>query len=110
MSDRSGTTLSGAGRGACVRAWVSGVDGGGEGELGDLVAQVADLLELPGDGLAEPGVGLAEPFLLAGAYALGPEAGEWLQQATLAIRHLPLVALRDVIPPFPTCSQVYVAV
>ena len=45
---------------------VLGVDGGGEGELGDLVAQVADLLELLGNGLAEPGVGLAEEILLAG--------------------------------------------
>ena len=43
--------------------------------------------------------------------ALGPEAGEWLQQATLAIRgHLPHVTLRDVVQPFPTCAQVYVAV
>ena len=24
---------------------------------------------------------------LTGAYALGPEAGEWLQQATVAIAH-----------------------
>src|SRR6516165_6678335 len=34
---------------------------------------------------------------LTGAYALGPEAGEWLQQATLAIRaQVPIAVLRDV--------------
>ena len=53
---------------------------------------------------------LSDGERLTGAYALGPEAGEWLQQATLAIRgHLPLVTLRDVIQPFPTFSEVYVA-
>ncbi|MGA2827630.1 MAG: NAD(P)/FAD-dependent oxidoreductase [Streptosporangiaceae bacterium] len=47
---------------------------------------------------------------LTGAYALGPEAGEWLQQATLAIRaRVPLHVLRDVIQPFPTFSEIYVA-
>jgi len=47
---------------------------------------------------------------LTGAYALGPEAGEWLQQATLAIRaRLPLALLRDTIQPFPTFSEIYVA-
>src|ERR1700675_1969881 len=47
---------------------------------------------------------------LTGAYALGPEAGEWLQQATLAIRaRVPLGVLRDVIQPFPTFSEIYVA-
>jgi pyruvate/2-oxoglutarate dehydrogenase complex dihydrolipoamide dehydrogenase (E3) component len=46
---------------------------------------------------------------LTGAYALGPEAGEWLQQATLAIRaRVPLDVLRDVIQPFPTFSEIYV--
>jgi len=46
---------------------------------------------------------------LTGAYALGPEAGEWLQQATLAIRaRVPLSVLRDVIQPFPTFSEIYV--
>ncbi len=46
----------------------------------------------------------------AGAYALGPEAGEWLQQATLAVRaQVPLPVLRDVIQPFPTFSEIYVA-
>ena len=47
---------------------------------------------------------------LTGAYALGPEAGEWMQQATLAIRaHVPLDVLRDTIQPFPTFSEIYVA-
>jgi dihydrolipoamide dehydrogenase len=47
---------------------------------------------------------------LTGAYALGPEAGEWLQQATLAIRaHVPLGVLSDTIQPFPTFSEIFVA-
>jgi pyruvate/2-oxoglutarate dehydrogenase complex dihydrolipoamide dehydrogenase (E3) component len=46
---------------------------------------------------------------LTGAYALGPEAGEWLQQATLAIRaRVPLEVLSDTIQPFPTFSEIYV--
>jgi dihydrolipoamide dehydrogenase len=46
---------------------------------------------------------------LTGAYALGPEAGEWLQQATLAIRaRVPIEILRDTIQPFPTFSEVFV--
>jgi len=46
---------------------------------------------------------------LTGAYALGPEAGEWLQQATLAIRaRVPIGVLRDTIQPFPTFSEIYV--
>jgi dihydrolipoamide dehydrogenase len=45
---------------------------------------------------------------LTGAYALGPEAGEWLQQATLAIRaRVPLDVLRDTIQPFPTFSEIF---
>ena len=47
---------------------------------------------------------------LTGAYAVGPEAGEWLQQATLAIRaEVPLGVLRDTIQPFPTFSEAYVS-
>src|SRR5215207_9786720 len=43
---------------------------------------------------------------LTGAHALGPEAGEWLQQATLAIRaRVPLDVLTDTIQPFPTFSE-----
>jgi pyruvate/2-oxoglutarate dehydrogenase complex dihydrolipoamide dehydrogenase (E3) component len=46
---------------------------------------------------------------LIGAYAIGPEAGEWLQQATLAIRaEVPLEILRDTIQPFPTFSEAFV--
>jgi pyruvate/2-oxoglutarate dehydrogenase complex dihydrolipoamide dehydrogenase (E3) component len=53
---------------------------------------------------------LSDGETLTGAYALGPEAGEWMQQATLAIRaQVPLAVLRDVIQPFPTFSEIYVA-
>ena len=53
---------------------------------------------------------LSDGERLTGAYALGPEAGEWLQQATLAIRaHIPLDVLADTIQPFPTFSEIYVA-
>jgi pyruvate/2-oxoglutarate dehydrogenase complex dihydrolipoamide dehydrogenase (E3) component len=45
---------------------------------------------------------------LTGAVALGPEAGEWLQQATLAISaRVSLTVLRDTIQPFPTFSEIY---
>jgi pyruvate/2-oxoglutarate dehydrogenase complex dihydrolipoamide dehydrogenase (E3) component len=53
---------------------------------------------------------LSDGETLTGAFALGPEAGEWMQQATLAIRaRVPLAVLRDVIQPFPTFSEIYVA-
>jgi pyruvate/2-oxoglutarate dehydrogenase complex dihydrolipoamide dehydrogenase (E3) component len=53
---------------------------------------------------------LSDGERLTGAYALGPEAGEWMQQSTLAIRaQVPLSVLRDVIQPFPTFSEIYVA-
>ena len=52
---------------------------------------------------------LSDGERLTGAHALGPEAGEWLQQATLAIRaRVPLQVLRDTIQPFPTFSEIYV--
>jgi pyruvate/2-oxoglutarate dehydrogenase complex dihydrolipoamide dehydrogenase (E3) component len=45
---------------------------------------------------------------ITGAHALGPEAGEWLQQATVAIRaKLPLEVMDDVIQPFPTFSEAF---
>jgi dihydrolipoamide dehydrogenase len=52
---------------------------------------------------------LSDGSRLTGAYALGPESGEWLQQATLAIRaQVPLDVLTDTIQPFPTFSEAYV--
>jgi pyruvate/2-oxoglutarate dehydrogenase complex dihydrolipoamide dehydrogenase (E3) component len=51
---------------------------------------------------------LSDGERLTGAYALGPEAGEWLQQATLAIRaHVPVGVLGDTIQPFPSFSGIY---
>ena len=51
---------------------------------------------------------LSDGERLTGAYALGPEAGEWLQQATLAIRaRVPIDVLLDTIQPFPTFSEIY---
>ncbi len=51
---------------------------------------------------------LSDGEVLTGACALGPEAGEWLQQATLAIRaRVPLDVLVDTIQPFPTFSEIY---
>jgi pyruvate/2-oxoglutarate dehydrogenase complex dihydrolipoamide dehydrogenase (E3) component len=51
---------------------------------------------------------LSDGRVLTGAYALGPEAGEWLQQATLAIRaRVPVEVLNDTIQPFPTFSEIY---
>ncbi len=51
---------------------------------------------------------LSDGERLTGAYAVGPEAGEWLQQATLAIRaRIPLEVLDDTIQPFPSFSEIY---
>jgi dihydrolipoamide dehydrogenase len=51
---------------------------------------------------------LSDGDQLTGAFALGPEAGEWTQQATLAIRaHVPLEVLSDTIQPFPSFSGIY---
>jgi pyruvate/2-oxoglutarate dehydrogenase complex dihydrolipoamide dehydrogenase (E3) component len=47
-----------------------------------------------------------ERRVLTGAVAVGPEAGEWLQQLTLAIRaQTPVDVLLDVIQPYPTFSE-----
>jgi pyruvate/2-oxoglutarate dehydrogenase complex dihydrolipoamide dehydrogenase (E3) component len=51
---------------------------------------------------------LSDGKRLTGAYALGPEAGEWMQQATLGIRaRVPLEVLSDTIRPFPSFSGIY---
>jgi pyruvate/2-oxoglutarate dehydrogenase complex dihydrolipoamide dehydrogenase (E3) component len=52
---------------------------------------------------------LSDGERLVGAHAFGPEAGEWLQQATLAIRAaIGLDVLVDVIQPFPSFSEIFV--
>jgi pyruvate/2-oxoglutarate dehydrogenase complex dihydrolipoamide dehydrogenase (E3) component len=51
---------------------------------------------------------LSDGDCLTGAYALGPDAAEWMQQATLAIHaRIPLAVLTDTIQPFPTFSEIY---
>jgi dihydrolipoamide dehydrogenase len=48
----------------------------------------------------------AERGVLRGAVCVGPEAGEWLGQLTLAVRaEVPVETLRDTIQPFPTFSE-----
>jgi pyruvate/2-oxoglutarate dehydrogenase complex dihydrolipoamide dehydrogenase (E3) component len=47
-----------------------------------------------------------ERRVIVGAVAVGPEAGEWLQQLTLAVRaEVPVDVLLDTIQPFPTFSE-----
>jgi len=47
-----------------------------------------------------------ERRVLVGAVAVGPEAGEWLGQLTLAVRaHVPVDVLLDTIQPYPTFSE-----
>jgi pyruvate/2-oxoglutarate dehydrogenase complex dihydrolipoamide dehydrogenase (E3) component len=47
-----------------------------------------------------------ERKVLVGAVLVGPDAGEWLGQLTLAIRaEIPVDILRDTIQPFPTFSE-----
>ena len=44
--------------------------------------------------------------VLVGAVAVGPEAGEWLGQLTLAVRaEIPVEVLVDTIQPYPTFSE-----
>ena len=53
---------------------------------------------------------LSDGQRLTGAYGLGPEAGEWMQQITLAVRaRVPLEIVRDTIPPFPSFSEIVAA-
>ncbi|MGH3129147.1 MAG: FAD-dependent oxidoreductase, partial [Gaiellaceae bacterium] len=48
----------------------------------------------------------SERRVLVGAIAVGPEAGEWLGQLTLAVRAaVPLDVLLDTIQPYPTFSE-----
>ncbi|UGY91265.1 dihydrolipoyl dehydrogenase family protein [Streptomyces gobiensis] len=45
---------------------------------------------------------------VVGAWAIAPQAGEWIHTAALAIRHqLPVEALADTIAQFPTFTEAY---
>jgi len=45
---------------------------------------------------------------LTGAFGVGPEAGEWMQQATLAIRAgVPIDVMYDTIQPFPAFTEIF---
>ena len=51
-----------------------------------------------------------ERKVLIGAWAIGPQAGEWIHQASLAIRaQLPLETLLDQVAQFPTYHEAYQA-
>ena len=44
--------------------------------------------------------------VVVGAVAVGPEAGEWIGQLTLAVRaEVPIDVLLDTIQPYPTFSE-----
>jgi pyruvate/2-oxoglutarate dehydrogenase complex dihydrolipoamide dehydrogenase (E3) component len=51
-----------------------------------------------------------ERGVLVGAWAVAPQAGEWIHQASLAIRaEIPIEKLRDGVYQFPTFSEAYLA-
>jgi pyruvate/2-oxoglutarate dehydrogenase complex dihydrolipoamide dehydrogenase (E3) component len=86
------------------------------GDADGRVTATVDLAEVPRtatytrDYEARPGFMtlVSDGERITGAYAVGPEAGEWLQQATLAIRaRVPLEVMDDVIQPFPTFSEAF---
>lgn len=53
---------------------------------------------------------LSDGERLTGVHALGPDAGEWLRQTTLAIRaRVPLDVLADTIQPAQAISETYLA-
>ena len=105
-------------RGGAARRLHRPAGGGGRRDRGAASARTAPLSEVAKTETYTRAYAETNGFLtllsdgerLTGAYALGPEAGEWLQQATLAIRaRVPLDVLRDTIQPFPTFSEIYVA-
>ncbi len=52
----------------------------------------------------------SEKGVLVGAWAVAPQAGEWIHQASLAIRaRIPIAVLLDQVAQFPTYSEGYLA-
>jgi pyruvate/2-oxoglutarate dehydrogenase complex dihydrolipoamide dehydrogenase (E3) component len=88
------------------------VVGEAEGELTATVklAEVSRASTYSREYASEPGflTLVSDGERLTGAYAVGPEAGEWLQQATVAIRaRVPLEVMNDVIQPFPAFAEAF---
>jgi pyruvate/2-oxoglutarate dehydrogenase complex dihydrolipoamide dehydrogenase (E3) component len=86
------------------------------GEAEDLIAATVSLSDVPKTATylrawnEHPGflTLLSDGDVLTGAHGVGPEAGEWMQQATVAIRaRVPLSVLSDTIQPFPTFSEAF---
>jgi dihydrolipoamide dehydrogenase len=49
-----------------------------------------------------------ERGVVVGAWAVGPEAGEWIHTAALAIKaEIPLAVLQDFVPQFPTFNELW---
>lgn len=49
--------------------------------------------------------------VLVGAWGVGPDAGEWIHTAALAVKaEIPLAVLRDFVPQFPTFNELWTAV
>ena len=85
--------------------------GGGRGDRNGAAVRRRPYVDLHARVRGEAGLPHARVrrAVLTGAYAVGPEAGEWLGQATLAIKaKMPVEVLRDTIQPFPTFSEAYV--
>jgi dihydrolipoamide dehydrogenase len=83
------------------------------------IATIATELDLP-EAVARPWTYQTHPTgtlglladrhrrVLVGAWAVAPQAGEWIHQAALAIRAaIDINTLRDGIPQFPTYSEAY---
>jgi len=70
----------------------------------------ADRAETYGTGLFG-GVGVLadrDRGVLVGAWAVGPQAGEWIHTAALAVKAaVPLAQLRDFVPQFPTFNELW---
>jgi dihydrolipoamide dehydrogenase len=77
-------------------------------------------LDLPGGGVARSYTYERDPRgelqlifdrrerVMVGAWAVAPEAGEWIHEAALAIRaRVPFEVLLDTVPQFPSFSEAY---
>lgn len=65
-------------------------------------------LDVDGRTLSADHLADADRRVLVGAWAVGPQASEWIHTAVLAIREeIPLDRLLDQVAQFPTYNEVY---